>query len=88
MKEQAVTNLTAQEIVVADRGWVWVGEVSREGEHLVIKNAKNIRRWGTTKGLGQLALEGAQPNTVLDAAGTVKVPMRAVISTIVCTATL
>ena len=73
-----------QEIVVLDRGWVYVGQVERLPDQLKIHEAKNIRRWGTTKGLGQLALEGAQPNTVLDAVGTVIVPLRAVIHTIVC----
>lgn len=73
-----------QEIVVLDRGWVYVGWTRREGDLLIISEAKNIRRWGTTRGLGQLALEGAQPNTVLDPAGIVKVPMRAVLHTVVC----
>lgn len=73
-----------QQIVVLDRGWVYVGHPRVEGDNLVIEHAKNIRRWGTTKGLGQLAMEGAQPNTVLDEAGTVIASRRAVIHSIVC----
>jgi len=38
--------------------------------------------WGTTKGLGELALNGPLPNTKLDVVGTVRAPARAVISMI------
>lgn len=69
------------EIVVAPRGWVFIGEVNRTASGLVITDAKVIRRWGTSKGLGQLALEGPQPNTQLDAAGTVTVPAEQVLFT-------
>jgi hypothetical protein len=75
---------TGMTIVVLDRGWVYVGRCRQEGTNLIIEDAKNIRRWGTTQGLGQLALEGAQPNTILDPVGTVIAPMRAVIHQIVC----
>ena len=49
---------------------------------IVIRQAKCIRRWGTSKGLGQLAIEGPQQATKLDDYGTVEVPQRAVISLI------
>ena len=69
----------AFEIVVLDRGFVYVGDVESEGDTLVISGAKNIRYWGTTKGLGELALGGPTPNTKLDEVGTVRAPSRAVI---------
>ena len=69
-------------IVVADRGFVYVGDVKSDEQFCVVENARNIRRWGTTKGLGQLALEGPTSDTVLDAVGTVRIPSRAVISII------
>lgn len=72
----------ATQIVVVDRGFVYVGLVALETDWCVIREARNIRYWGTTRGLGQLALEGPQPNTRLDPVGTVRVPMRAVISLI------
>lgn len=53
-------------IVIAERGWVFVGFVRREGDQYVIERCFNIRRWGTLTGLGQLAMEGPQPDTVLD----------------------
>jgi len=67
-------------IVVVDRGFVYVGDTHITPEWCVIKNARNIRKWGTSKGLGQLAIEGPQSGTELDAVGTVRIPMRAVIS--------
>lgn len=55
-------------IVVLQRGWVAVGRYSRAGEHAKLARASIVRRWGTDKGLGQLASEGPRPNTQLDAA--------------------
>lgn len=59
-------------IVVLDKGFVYVGNLITGDKFLTIMEARNIRRWGTTRGLGQLALEGPQPNTVLDNCGTVR----------------
>jgi len=72
------------QIVVLDRGYVYQGNVTRQGDSITIANAKNIRRWGTTRGLGQLAKDGPQPNTTLDDAGTVVAPLRAVIHFLAC----
>ena len=68
-------------IVVLDRGFVYVGQVLQEDDFYVIKNAKNIRQWGTTKGLGEL-VSGPLANTKLDNVGTVRAPSRALISLI------
>lgn len=65
-------------IVVLDRGFVYIGRVSDEGEYLVLTNAKNIRSWGTTRGLGEL-VNGPLPSTKLDDVGTVRAPKRALI---------
>lgn len=59
-------------IVVAQRGFVFVGRVRREDHHVVLRDAKNLRRWGTKKGLGEL-WSGPKPETVLDEAGTVRI---------------
>ena len=67
-------------IVIVDRGFVYVGETTADDEWCVIEEARNIRKWGTTKGLGQLALYGPTSETCLDMAGTVRVPTRALIS--------
>lgn len=59
-------------IIVADRGWVFVGDCKdNEDGSVTIYNAQNIRRWGTTKGLGELT-HGALANTQHDSYGTVK----------------
>ena len=72
-------------IAVLDRGFVYVGLVdiymSDLGtEWIVIRDARNIRRWGTTRGLGQLALEGPTSATTLDPVGVVRAPARSLVS--------
>lgn len=52
------TVLTGFAIVVCDRGFVYVGKMTWDGEFTTIEDAKNIRYWGTTNGLGELALSG------------------------------
>ena len=74
------------QIAILDRGFVYVGTVSVEGDWVLITDAKNVRRWGTTKGLGQLANDGPLKDTVLDPAGIVRVPLRALIGLIQCEA--
>jgi hypothetical protein len=66
-------------IAVLDRGWVFVGRLTRNDDGIKLESAACIRRWGTTKGVGQLALQGPQSSTVLDEAGTVIVPASSVI---------
>lgn len=68
-------------IVIAQRGWVFVGRYALDGERVVLDQAKVIRKWGTTKGLGQLA-GGPLSATVLDPAGRVELHQLAVVATI------
>lgn len=68
-------------IVVLDRGFVYVGAVAIDGDFVVIRDAKNIRVWGTTKGLGELT-RGPTNKTQVDVVGTVRAPLRALISLI------
>jgi hypothetical protein len=69
-------------IAILDRGWVFVARVSETTSAVELSNAACIRYWGTTKGIGQLALEGPQSGTKLDEAGTVTVPRGAIIALI------
>jgi hypothetical protein len=69
------------QIVVADRGFIYVGEVSIDAEWVYIQKASNIRLWGTTKGLGEL-VNGPLANTKLDKTGNLKLSRRALISLI------
>lgn len=71
-------------IVVLQRGWVMIGRYSKEGETITLENAHVIRQWGTTKGLGELALDGKQTNTKLDKAGHVEFHVLTVVATINC----
>mgnify|MGYP001579568028 CR=1 FL=1 len=68
-------------IVVVDRGFVYIGYVEFSDNFVTIKNAFNIRVWGTSKGLGEL-VDGPTSSTKLDKVGTVLVPRLALISLI------
>ena len=57
---------TKKQIVVLQRGWVVIGDVEKSAEEIKISNASVVRVWGTTKGLGELAENGATSKTVLD----------------------
>ena len=73
-----------KQIAVLDRGFVYVGTCTVTDGTLVITGASNVRRWGTKKGLGELAAKGPQERTELDDAGTVRAPMSSVIHLIDC----
>lgn len=69
-----------QKIVIVQAGWVFVGTVGEGDAGMVtLDNAACIRVWGTTAGLGQLALHGVQKDTVLDPCGRVQFPLTSVI---------
>ncbi len=55
-----------KQIVILQRGWVVVGDFFQDGSNCLIRNGHVVRRWGTSKGLGELAKEGPLSNTVLD----------------------
>lgn len=59
-------------IVVLQRGWVAVGEFYQKGTECRLENASIVRRWGTTKGLGELAEKGPLNNTTLDPCNTLR----------------
>ena len=86
MEDTQEVSMGPQQIVIADRGWVWVGKTRREGDTVVIDEARTVRRWGTTRGLGQLANDGPTETTILDPVGRLIVPAKAVIGIIACNA--
>jgi hypothetical protein len=53
-------------IVILQRGWVFVGRFSNKGSACKLTDASNVRTWGTTKGLGEIAENGATDYTKLD----------------------
>jgi len=62
---------TKKRIVVLHRGWVVVGDYWESGDEFRVENAHVIRKWGTTRGLGELR-NGPLEDTILDAAGVVR----------------
>jgi len=58
-------------IVVLERGHVAIGEYERAGDRATIRDAAIIRRWGTTKGLGEIA-GGPTDKTIVDYCGTIR----------------
>lgn len=66
-KKHGTTKPSSIKIAILQRGWVAIGRysVDKNGDcHLA--NAKIIRTWGTTKGLGEIAENGPTPSTKLD----------------------
>lgn len=76
----------SKEIVVITSGFVYMGDVSESSDlrYVRIDDASCIREWGTTSGLGEIALRGPTPRTVLEPAGIVEVAWHAVIMRIKC----
>lgn len=75
-------------IAILQRGWVMVGEYSEVGDMIYLSNASVIRTWGTSEGLGQLALAGKQEGTVLDRIGRVGLYKPSLIALIDCDSTI
>ncbi len=71
-------------IVILQRGWVFIGRYYQDGPHCELRSAYCIRRWGTTEGLGQLAREGKQSDTILEKTPIVKFHELTVVATIDC----
>lgn len=66
-------NPIGKQIVVVDNGFVYVGEVTIDGGFCLINEAKNIRVWGTSKGLGELR-NGPTAKTTAEECGNVLIP--------------
>lgn len=70
-------------IVILQRGWNMIGRFTKNGSDCVLDDAKVIRRWGTKKGLGELAEKGPLTDTKLDPCnGTVEFDYLTVVATI------
>ncbi len=75
-------------IVVIDNGFVNVGDVTicegPFGAEVVITRSRNLRKWGTTQGLGELRV-GPTGETITDEEGTTIVPYNRVVKIIPAT---
>lgn len=76
-------------IITIEGGWVFCGTCETiDDHHVTYRDVSNIRVWGTERGLGQLALEGATASTVLDPTGKLIVCNHAVLFLIPVTSDL
>jgi len=57
-------------ICVIEGGWVIVGHLIQDDDVYTLTNGNVISSWGTTEGIGELAIKGPLKNTKLD-----KIPM-------------
>lgn len=64
---------TNRHIVVLQAGFVFIGEwhPATDTKPAHILDVACVRKWGTTAGLGEIALNGPTEETVLDPCGTV-----------------
>lgn len=72
-------------IVILQRGWVMVGYFERNGNDCKLSKASVIRSWGTTKGLGEIAVGGPTSSTKLDKChGLVEFDYLTVVAQVAC----
>ena len=64
------------QLAVVDNGFVYVGHILRDGDYYVITKGFNVRKAGTTKGFGQLAIEGPLNERARDPVPNVLVPVK------------
>jgi len=73
-----------KKIIVLDRGWNLVGRLEKDGDWYILIDGHVIRRWGTSEGLGELAMKGKLPETKLDPLPITKFHQDKVIMIISC----
>ena len=79
-----MSTMNKKQIIVIASGWVVIGDTSPVEGGILIEDASVIRAWGTTKGIGEIALNGPTKSTVLDYAGRIHVLNHAFIMRIDC----
>ena len=75
-------------IVVMTQSFVACGNLVNTDSGIVLNNAAIIRQWGTTEGLGQLALKGKTSSTILDYYGIMHIPLHSIVFILECTQSL
>lgn len=71
-------------IVVLQRGWVIVGHLTINGTVCEMLDARVVRRWGTTDGLGELAKEGPLKNSMIESPCPQKFHTASIVTRFVC----
>lgn len=78
----STNKIVGWQIIVVDSGFVFCGDCDpNHGDQLVVQHVKQLRKWGTERGLGQL-VDGPTKNTVMDAIPVIVVPRSRIIFTI------
>lgn len=73
-------------VFVVEAGWVFLADgFDKVGDEYHLIGASIIRRWGTTNGLGEIALHGPTPDTILDHCGAPSIPVGKVLFLLPCT---
>lgn len=74
-------------IVVLKERWCFIGEwhAATKTVPAYLTDASCIRIWGTSAGLGEIALKGPTKNTKLDYCGTIVVEKDALLFSLLCT---
>lgn len=83
-KQEIVQESGDIRIVILQRGWIMVGRYERNGYECKLTNAYNVRKWGTSKGLGEIAENGPTPDTILDPVPEVSFHKLTEIATLKC----
>jgi hypothetical protein len=72
--EQTLSDINDNDLIIAvmDRSWVFIGFVTKLHDGRIrLDCCHNIHRWGTTEGLGELAVKGPLSDTVLNKSGPI-----------------
>jgi hypothetical protein len=70
-QETEATVTLPRKIVILPLGWVFCGYWQQHNGRVILTEAVCIRKWGTTAGIGELAIKGPTKDTILDPVGTV-----------------
>lgn len=80
-----MTTQTNKSIFMVESGLVFICESYTETDDAYhLDQANVIRVWGTTKGIGQIALQGPTSDTIFDPCGNPTVPKGKVLVIIPC----
>ena len=71
-------------IVILQRGWVVVGNYVQTGQYVTLSKAAVVRKWGTTKGLPELAAKGPLSDPVLEKGPDIRFHALTEIASIAC----
>ena len=73
-----------KKIVVIESGWVLVGDYEGKRDKTLLTDASVIRLWGTSKGLGEIAINGPTKDTVLDKLGVTEITNKHILFIVEC----